>query len=263
MKHILFSIILLIYSSISAAIIEIHNFREVAPYLTKNTLLILDIDDTLLIPKQMLGSDMWFQSRVEQQKALGLSPVEALEKALNEWEGIRHFTEMQLVEPGIEKIIDDLQKKGHIIMGLTTQPLTSSQITSRQLKDHQIDLTLTAPYQKSCYFQNENTAILYAYGVLFSSGTSKGKALFHLLEIIKKKYHRIVFINDKTSHLSDVAQAAQGNKTEFIGLRYAYSDFRKKAFDARIANIQLQTSGFSHILSDKEAEELLQKTDVL
>lgn len=98
-----------IYSSIGAKIIEIKHFSESIPYLTKDTIFILDIDDTLLVPKQMLGSDMWFEDRIKQQK--GLSSTEAFEKTLNEWEGIRHFTQMQIVEPGVQKIIEELQKK--------------------------------------------------------------------------------------------------------------------------------------------------------
>lgn len=257
MKRVFFSLILLIYHSIHAIITEVQNFKEVIPHLTEDSLLTLDIDDRLLVPKQMLGSDVWFENRVKQHKALGTPSVTAFEKALNEWEGIRHFTEMQLVEPGIEKIIHDLQKKSRIIMGLSTQPMTLSRITPKQLKDHQINLALTAPSTKSYYFQNENK------GVLFASGTSKGKALFHLLEVLEKKYNRIIFINDKASHLSDVEQEAKRNNVEFIGLRYGFSDFRRKSFDPKIATIQLQVSGFTHILSDTEAATYLQQEKCL
>lgn len=253
MKILFFSITLFICSSISAKIIEIKHFNESIPYLTKDTLLILDIDDTLLVPKQMLGSDMWFEDRIKQQKG-----SEAFEKTLNEWEGIRHFTQMQVVEPGMQKTIEDLQKKEHIIIGLSTQSLTLSKVTFKQLINNHIDLRITAP-QESHYFQNENKGVLYVNGILFTSGTSKGKALFQLLEKTKQRFKRIVFMNDKASHLMDIEQEAEKNHVEFIGLRYGYSDFRKKSFDSRIANTQLNRSGFTQILSDEEAKVLLQK----
>ncbi|VHO05197.1 DUF2608 domain-containing protein [Candidatus Rhabdochlamydia sp. T3358] len=253
MKILFFFITLFICSSISAKIIEIKHFNESIPYLTKDTLLILDIDDTLLVPKQMLGSDMWFEDRIKQQKG-----SEAFEKTLNEWEGIRHFTQMQVVEPGMQKTIEDLQKKEHIIIGLSTQSLTLSKVTFKQLINNHIDLRITAP-QESHYFQNENKGVLYINGILFTSGTSKGKALFQLLEKTKQRFKRIVFMNDKASHLMDIEQEAEKNHVEFIGLRYGYSDFRKKSFDSRIANTQLNRSGFTQILSDEEAKVLLQK----
>lgn len=253
MKILFFSIALFICSSIGAKIIEIKYFNESIPYLTQNTLFILDIDDTLLVPKQMLGSDMWFEDRIKQQKG-----SEAFEKTLNEWEGIRHFTQMQIVEPGAQKTIEDLQKKEHIIIGLSTQSLTLSKVTFNQLINNQIDLRVTAP-QENYYFQNENKGVLYVNGILFTSGTSKGKALFQLLEKTKQRFKRIVFMNDKGSHLADIEQEAEKNHIEFIGLRYGYSDFRKKSFDSRIANIQLNRSGFTQILSDEEAKALLQK----
>ena len=243
-----------IYSSIGAKIIEIKHFSESIPYLTKDTIFILDIDDTLLVPKQMLGSDMWFEDRIKQQK--GLSSTEAFEKTLNEWEGIRHFTQMQIVEPGVQKIIEELQKKEHLIIGLSTQSLTLSKVTFKQLINNQIDLRVTAP-QESYYFQNKNKGVLYVNGILFTSGTSKGKALFQLLEKTKQRFKRIVFMNDKTSHLADIEQEAEKNHVEFIGLRYGYSDFRKKSFDSRMAHIQLNQSGFTRILSDEEAKALL------
>ncbi|QZA59430.1 DUF2608 domain-containing protein [Candidatus Rhabdochlamydia porcellionis] len=243
-----------IYSSIGAKIIEIKHFSESIPYLTKDTIFILDIDDTLLVPKQMLGSDMWFEDRIKQQK--GLSSTEAFEKTLNEWEGIRHFTQMQIVEPGVQKIIEELQKKEHLIIGLSTQSLTLSKVTFKQLINNQIDLRVTAP-KESYYFQNKNNGVLYVNGILFTSGTSKGKALFQLLEKTKQRFKRIVFMNDKTSHLADIEQEAEKNHVEFIGLRYGYSDFRKKSFDSRMAHIQLNQSGFTRILSDEEAKALL------
>ncbi|PWU16514.1 MAG: hypothetical protein C5B45_00300 [Chlamydiae bacterium] len=253
MKILFFSIALFICSSIDAKIIEINYFNESIPYLTQDTLFILDIDDTLLVPKQMLGSDMWFEDRIKQQKG-----SEAFEKTLNEWEGIRHFTQMQIVEPGTQKTIEDLQKKKHIIIGLSTQSLTLSKVTFHQLISNQIDLRVTAP-QENYYFQNENKGVLYVNGILFTSGTSKGKALFQLLEKTKQRFKRIVFMNDKGSHLADIEKEAEKNHVEFFGLRYGYSDFRKKSFDSRIANIQLYRSGFTQILSDEEAKALVQK----
>lgn len=255
MKTLLFSITLFI-SSISAKIIEIKHFSESVPYLIKDTLLVLDIDDTLLVPKQMLGSDMWFQDRIKQQKEL--PPAEAFEKTLNEWEGIRHFTQMQIVEPGMQKTIEGLQKKEQAIIGLSTQSLTLSKVTFKQLINNQIDLRITAP-QESYYFQNGNKDVLYINGILFTSGTSKGKALFQLLEKTKQRFKRIVFINDKASHLADIEEAAEKNHVDFIGLRYSYSDFRKKAFDSRTASVQFSQSGFTQILSDEEAKAHLQK----
>ena len=66
-------------------------------------------------------------------------------------------------------------------------------------------------------------------------------------------------MNDKASHLMDIEQEAEKNHVELIGLRYGYSDFRKKSFDSRIANTQLNRLGFTQILSDEEAKVLLKK----
>ena len=55
--------------------------------------------------------------------------------------------------------MEDLQKKEHIIIGLSTQSLTLSKVTFKQLINNHIDLRITAP-QESHYFQNENKGVL-------------------------------------------------------------------------------------------------------
>ena len=83
-------------------IVEAPHIRQVDHYLTPDCLLILDIDDTLLIPAQMLGCDEWFSLRLKQRLDRGVSFAKALEKSLAEWEAVRHLTKMEIVEPAAD-----------------------------------------------------------------------------------------------------------------------------------------------------------------
>jgi len=47
--------------SASALIYEAPHFSDLIPHATEEALIVLDIDDTLLIPVQTVGTDMWFQ----------------------------------------------------------------------------------------------------------------------------------------------------------------------------------------------------------
>jgi hypothetical protein len=244
---------------IEAKMIEFAHFRDLPFYTKKDTLLILDIDDTLLIPVQMLGCDEWFQSRRKWHQQAGMNSEDALEKSLAEWEAVRHLTKMEIVEPGTEKIIHSLQEKRCLMIGLTTQGLALATRTKQQLMEQQIDLSLTAPSKADHYFQLAGHSILYRHGVLFTSGTHKGEALFQLLNALNYHPKRIVFVNDKASHLTEMETSVQKQGIEFIGLRYGYSDARKKAFRPEIANYQFSHSSFTCLLSDQEAMELYQK----
>ena len=72
-------------SSVQGKILETAHFHEIVPHITPDTLIILDIDDTLLLPVQMVGCDEWFNLRWKKHEAAGLPKSEALEKALAEW----------------------------------------------------------------------------------------------------------------------------------------------------------------------------------
>ena len=253
LRNALCSVGLFLCSFSFSAIVETSFFREIYQHIDKETLIVLDIDDTLLIPKQMLGSDEWFCHRIKLYQSQGLDKAQALETALAEWEGIRHVSQMQLVEPLTHLIIEDLQKQGYPIIGLTTQGLGLATRTYLQLKENEIDLTKTAPFKKDCFFQLQEHGILFRHGILFTSGQSKAECFERLCAHLNVHPQKIIFVNDKQTHLADLEAYATAKEIPFIGLRYGYSDFRKKAFNAKIADYQFSHSSFSRILSDEEA----------
>lgn len=141
-------------------------------------------------------------------------------------------------------------------MGLTTQGLALATRTSIQLKEQKIDLKTASPFAEDVYFLNDHHGVLYRNGILFTSGSHKGKALFTFCEKIGLSPQKIVFINDKTTHLSEIEIEAEKRGVEFIGLRYSYSDAKKAKFSPELAHIQFTHSSFDKILSDEEAAQL-------
>ena len=255
---VIFSILMAVSSlPLFSQIIEAEHFSDIVEYVQNDTLVLLDIDDTLLIPVQTLGTDVWFCNRLSYYKE-SFSGSEALDKALAEWEGIRQLTKVKIVEEGTEKIVADLQERGVTVMGLTTQGLALATCTVNQLHSLGIDLVKTAPSKEDHYFINR-IGNLYREGILFTSGTMKGKSLLKLIETIQYTPKRIVFINDKAAHLKDVEEAVEAVGYEFFGLRYSFSDKRVAEYNPAIAEIQWNHSTFSHILSDEEAEALISK----
>lgn len=238
---------------LDAKIIEAPHFHHLSEHVDDEALVLLDIDDTLLIPPQMLGCDEWFQHRLNVHMGSGLDQRLALQNALMEWEAVRHITEMEIVELGSDQIVKELQEKSVCLMGLTTQGLTLASRTVHQLNRYQINLSLTAPSQDHHFFSVGSSGVLYANGILFTSGTCKGKAIFQLCDAIGYHPKKIVFINDKASHLAEIEREAHARNVEFVGLRYGYSDARKKAFRPEIAEYQFANSSFVKILSDEEA----------
>lgn len=257
----LFSLIivqaLFLFTTLSGIIVEAKNFKDILEHITPNTLVLLDIDDTLIIPTQTLGSDAWFIYQYKQHLTEYPRAV-AFDKTLAEWEAIRHLTEMKIVEEGTDKIVQELQERNIVVMCLTTQGLALATRTVNQLKTLGIDPSKTAPSAEDHYFINQH-GVLYRDGVLFTSGTPKGSALNKLLDILDLHPEHVLFINDKLSHVLDLESGLIQRNIPFAGLRYAYSDERVENFNPKIADVQWKYSNFGKILSDDEAQEILSK----
>lgn len=241
--------------TLNALIVEVDHFADIEKYVQDASLVVLDIDDTLLVPAQTLGTDVWFQYRWDFHRKHE-EPQVALDKALGEWEAVRHLTEMKIVEDGTDAVIKKLQDTGYNVMGLSTQGLALTSRTLIQLHDLNIDLSKTAPSKEDHYFMNKQ-GVLFRGGVLFTSGTKKGEALLKLCNCINIHPTKVVFINDKASHLRDLGDTLEAKGIEFIGLRYTFSDDRVNHFDHQIADVQWNHSSFGRILSDVEAKELV------
>lgn len=250
--------IFICFSQLYGEIIEISNFKEVPSHVMDSSLVLLDIDDTLMINVQMVGTDEWFHHRLNTFVKFGLPFSEALEKAIAEDEALQNISEMKIVEEGTEAIVDEMQKQGYVVMGLTTRGFGIAKCTTRQLLEKTIDLSKTAPSSKDHYAQVGDHAVLYRKGILFTGGTHKGEALFRFCDAIGLHPKRIVFVNDKASHLAQIEEAAKSRNIPFLGLRYAYSDARKAGFQLPIAECQFYHSNFHRLLTDEEAKAILQ-----
>lgn len=249
---------------LSGEIIETPRFADLLSYVTPGCLVVLDIDDTLLIPQQSLGNDCWFTHRMRRYEEAGSGKSEALEKALADWQGVRMLTKVRIVEEGTAEIINSLQEQGVSVMALTTQGLALATRTILQLDSLGIQLAQTAPTMEDIYFINgtfkHQQGVLFREGVLFTSGTKKGTALLTLLSKTELTPTRVIFINDKLTHLRDVEESLEEVGLDFIGLRYSHEDERVKNFDPELAELQWHHSTLGRLLSDEEARELLQTT---
>lgn len=273
LKITLFFLLLATVVRLDAKIVETPNFSAILDYIDKNTLVILDIDDTLLIPKQTLGNDAWFHYKFDKYKKEGIPADIALERTLAEWEAVRHLTQVEIVESNTADVVATMQKNGIPVIGLTTQGLALATRTIHHLQSLHIDLSTTAPDTNDFYFVNvtphnqhgtvlhkgvlindsAHQGVLYRKGILFTAGTNKSTALIELVKHFGIKPNQIVFINDKEAHLKDAEEGAVALGIPFVGLRYSYSDERINKFRADIAEVQFTQSSFARILSDEEA----------
>ncbi len=238
---------------LSATIIESKTIQDVEKYRSEGTLIIYDLDNTLIEPVQLLGSDQWFYYRLNQLIEKLSDKEKALRKALSEWIAAQTVSKIKIVEEGTAEMIASQQAEGVKLMGLTTRDGLMAHCTLLQLEDLGIDLAKGTFQKENLYFDSEKTNF-FTGGVLFTSGSHKGRALRKFLALVGYEPKRVLFINDKYQNLKEVADVCYEEGIEFLGLRYGYLDQKIAQFNADIAEIQ--GLNFGYILSDEEAYEI-------
>ncbi|MBF8262517.1 MAG: putative rane protein [Parachlamydiales bacterium] len=246
----------ILFTSLDAEIFQIKSIEETSEHLQEDTLVIFDLDNTVMEPMQTLGSDQWFAYRINEYRQQGCSDQDALKATIAEYVAIQNVTKMRLVEPSTFQVIEKLQKNHVPMIGLTTRSLVLVPKTIEQLNSIGVDFSKTTPVQMDMFFENDRY-IQFQQGILFTSGTSKGAALLRLVHESGYQPKRILFVDDKMSHLQDVEKVCSACCIEFVGFRYGYLDEKTKSLRTEIARKQLEL--FGKLLSDEEAVTLLKK----
>lgn len=257
MKKFVFFLILFFAAILHAKIVDIYHITDLLAFLKEeDSLVVFDIDDTLMEPVQTIGSDRWFYNRMKKLAKEGCSQREALVKTYDEWLKIQTVCDMKLVENEAKKVFDTVQEKFNAI-ALTTRGFDASYNTLTHLEDLGIVFDKKPYISEEIFFINMKNngiypGVLFLKGILFTNNSHKGEALFKFLESFNKKPKTIVFVNDKRSHLEEVEESSNKRNVPFIGLRYGFSDEKVKNFDMNLAN--LSKIDFGSFIKEKEKE---------
>ena len=108
------------------------------------------------------------------------------------------------------------------------------------LVEHSIVL-IEHRFSISCPYESDielgvTHASRYTDGIIFGANNHKGKLLLQFFEKTQYWPKKVIFLNDKLSNLTPVADELEPRGIEFVGLRYAAEDERKKQFDKQTAN---------------------------
>ncbi len=249
---------LLAFSSVHASklITETNDMAHVLTYVKEGTLFVFDLDNTLIEPVQHLGSDQWFSHHLQQYLNEGLPMDEALLVAIQDLIAIQHRSDIRFVDPSIPQFLLELQQSHVSMIGLTKRNPALVNRTIDQLSQLQIDFSTTSDVQSPLSFQELNDTI-FQNGIIFvGHGIEKGPALNAFLANLKEMPKQIVMIDDRMSHVENVAHAAEALHIPFVGIRYGGADEKVQQFDSKISDLQWEY--FGRILSDEEALHLMQ-----
>ena len=220
---------------------EITDLARVATTLadngTRRTLLVLDIDDTLLTSTGFFGSDRWYEWQKHLQ-ATDPAKVPCLFDviSLNYEAGTQ-----QLTQPDGAALINALP--GDKLMLTSRNPLYRGG-TLRTLKDAGYALPRPLVGQtegRSWRWRKAPDAresdVSYAQGIFMTSGQDKGLILLDLLGRLDLRYDRVVLVDDGDANIQNMQAALRNAGVDYHGLHYTRI---KKPVSAAEASAGLQ-----------------------
>lgn len=237
-----------------AEIIESHDITDLLSYAEEETLVVSDINETLIQSSQSLGSDRWASYMVKKMMSeQGISRREALHRFVPSWHKILRVTNVTPVEPKTAGVIYLLQKKGIRIVGLTARYIEMAFTTHDQLLSVGIDFSKNTIYPFDCEIEG-GFAAKFIDGIIFNGlKNDKGEILVRFFNRIGCRPKKVIYIDDKLSNIQSVQAAIEKENIPFLGIHYTSS--KESPFDLMIANEQWKR--FGKVLSDEEASTLI------
>lgn len=231
-----------------ALIIETDNFDVIIQQANSDTLVIFDIDNTIARPYTALGSDEWFCYLVDQKIAQGYDYISAIYAVLPLVYYVQFHVPLMLTDPVLPSLFSHLQETGINTMAITSRSLYLAERTHKQLKDIGITFTL-----KNCLIDEYIFPLLhpclYKYAMIFCGNNNKGDILLTFLDLINYLPKKIIFIDDKMSHVKAVESALSSTNIEYIGIRYTGCDHYIHNFDPAKAQEQWDAIKVHNIVS--------------
>ena len=247
----------------SVQILESNSIQDVKKFIEPDTLFIFDYDNVLVEGKVDYGFDAWFCAMMSKLEGYGLSMADAKAKLLPVYEEFQRSAVVQAVEPGTKSLIESLKNDGHNLMILTVRSLCLIESVFKQLKSVEIDVERGSIPENGINSTLSKLGSQYLNGILFCDGYYKGPALkSFLLGHPELKIKKIVFVDDKLKNLESVKVSAQELGIKFVGLRYACTDARTKAYKLDEKSLMLAASLASQDVTTKKQVNLLHSPSV-
>ncbi|WP_444997721.1 DUF2608 domain-containing protein [Aliikangiella sp. IMCC44359] len=235
------------------SLLEVETYADNQKSKKSDTLIVFDIDDTLLLAKNFVGGDVWY---LWQSWKKGENPIKDVngvthiikpsEKYRCLYWTIESLTSLATFEPtesDAPKLLNRLQEKFDLML-LTSRSPSVRAATERELKNTKF------PNFKKSHLMPEDYALAFDFkigqrtdsvsyqdGIVMSSGLNKGKVLKEILSRVNKQYKNILFVDDTRKNIDDVANEWKGeSETNLAVFYYTKIDKRLHDGDIKVSN---------------------------
>lgn len=244
MLCLLFTWLLMSHYAVTAStlVFEKTDITTIDPYVHQNTLVVLDIDDTIIRSQTTLGNPACYYKLRDYYVSLGLLPEKDIFHAMDMFDMLlqRHVN-FTLVDERIRELINRYQDRGIVVIGLTSRSSILADVTSGILKGLSIRLGKNLPqYEAKISILDD---ALYDQGILYVGDYHKKSevldAFIRRFGLAAKGPAQIVFVDDKEKYVRDIESYADTNGYDYVGLYYTKEKLRQRQIDLRIAFEQI------------------------
>ena len=258
----LFLVLLVLTSQLFGQTVEIKKMTEILDTVTEDSIVIFDLDNTIMEASQTLGSDQWFDHRIGQLKNQGLAVEAAVEQSVSEWVEINRKGKVNLVEKSTPGIVRSLQDSGIPTMGLTARPTVFVDRSLEQLRELGVPLYRHTVTDETIDIAGPKENAHFEEGLMSVGGNNKGTILVQFLNKLELNPGRVLFVDDKVKNTKNVEEAMQATAFPYFGFRYGAADAKVKAFDAKLADFEFgYFSDYGVVLSDATAKKLMNQSN--
>lgn len=223
-----------------ANIVEMKHFREINSYIdSTETLIVFDIDNTLLEANGHLGSVAWGDYVASDLESKGISKEEAQEVVSVLWRAVQPHISVKPVDREAAAVIRDIQGCKVKMMCLTARTPQEVTHTLKQLDSIGIDMKVMAPVKEDTEINTLNRLAYYTHGILFATPLNKKSEVFTaFVKRHKLPFKKVVFVDDKLHHVQDMKEALSQEGIECIPIHFTGADEHVRQFDPAAAELQ-------------------------
>lgn len=201
------------------------SIRDILSYVSSDSLVLFDIDNTLIRSIDILGTEEWERFLFQKYLDKGLSEKEAQILANKFWRAIQPFIEVELVESAILEVLSFLRRQQIPYFGLTARSVGLEELTHSQLYKASLPMPFMH-YDLPKWNHHIEVPCGFHEGILFCGDNHKGSVFHHFFHHLPSKPNKIIFIDDKPHHVRQLAETAKELGKDYIGFHYLKSKLR-------------------------------------
>lgn len=240
---------------------EIYEILDLVPFINSihqddSTLILFDIDDTLIDSPISLNSGPWIAHYWHHAPKLLPHKMPVLEELM--WY-VSKTIPCRAVDSSTAEIISICQNSNSITpLALTARPIYKKNIDGIKITAEQL-LKINIDFSLKVFPLNLTRHPSFYKGIIYTSGKIKGDFLKQYLISTGNFPKKIIFIDDKIDQIQSVEKNMKELGINVSCFWYRRASMNRTTFNLQIANIQLEyLLKYQLILNDEEAEIIME-----